>query len=200
VSTVRYYDGLEVRPDREVDAEAARAASTSARAVFGAGDRLERVELYDGGRLFRVEYEDADERTIADAHRRDYANVPFAIRRLVRREGALSWEAVRVYTASGRFEDCTLILQDGHEQARMEVTMNAGGEVVEVAKYEWEDSKLRYIFSYEGTGDLVAVTDLDDGDTVLFDDLRPYLADPDFYAGALTLPRELAGGSIPDCT
>ena len=199
MSAVRYYDGLEVRSDREVDAESARDLSPHARAVFGAGDRLERVELYDGERLFRVDYPDADGDAVAEAHRRDYQDVPFTTRRVVRRDGALSWEAVRGYGAGGRAEDCTMILQDEHGQGLMEVTSGADGTLREVLKYLWEEEELSHLFTYDGAGELVDVADLEDGGTVRFEDLRPYLDDPDFYATGLALPRELAGSSIPDC-
>jgi hypothetical protein len=199
VTNVRYYDGLEVRPDREVDAETARTASTSAHAVFGADDRLERVELYDGGRLFRVDYQDADGEAIAAAHQQAYEGVPYATRRTIPREGALSWEAVYGYGASGDLQDCTLVLQDEDARARMEVKREADGAVREVTKYVWEGGRLTHVFSYDPSGELFDVADLEDGGTVRFDDLRPYLDDPDFYADGLALPRDLAGGAIPDC-
>ena len=79
---VKYYDGVAVEAGREVSAEAARKLANHAKAFFRAPGQLDRVEIYAGGALTRVDYPgERGEDDIKAAHARMYKGTGFSVRR-----------------------------------------------------------------------------------------------------------------------
>jgi hypothetical protein len=197
---VRYYDGLEVRAEDEVDAERAAELETHVVAYFDGGDRLERAELHDQGRIVRVDYPAGGD-DVARRHRERYGDVPLNVHHPLGPVDTMSWECVRTYAPDGRPTGATLSLSDADGRAWMEIEFDAGGRRHHVTKYDWESSDdLRFVFEYTASGAGPQVTDLDEGGwSVRFEDVRDDLVDADFFATADALPRAIAGSALPDC-
>lgn len=197
--SVKYYDGLAVQDGREVSAEEARRLPCHVEAFLGPGGDLEKVALYDGQMLRRIDYHDG--RTAEEArssHLEEHRDVPFTIRRRQPVGHGFEWELVWSYTGHGGFDGFTVVLQDEAQRGWMEVEMDETRAVRRVTKYSWEGpDDLRYVFEYGSDGVLVSVDDVAHGDHASFAELKADLPEPEFFERGLSLPRVIAGTVIP---
>lgn len=198
---VKFYDGYTVQPGREVTAAKAQGLARYARAFFRGRGILEKVELYEGGKLFRVDYHDGqDDAAIRASHKQTlaYRTVGFTIRRTLARPSGFAWERVHSYTASGGLKRYVLVLKDEKDLGWMEIKKDKSGRVTGVTKYHWEDQEeLRYVFEYDPQGRLFNIHDLLYGQDVSFEPLKPALAESRFFESGFNLPRALSNTAIP---
>jgi hypothetical protein len=197
--TVKYYKGFEVEDGEELPAEKARQERHYAKATFGASSKLEKVELYSGGKLLSVDYYGAGSQDeIRAAHLKLHKGVEYTRRRAPVQAGSFSWELVESHAASGELEGFTAILQDKHRRGWMEVHKDVGGHVTEVMKYFWASPEvLKYVFEYDEDGKLISVHDVVHRENTTFQDVKSELPDRQFFEAGLNLPKELAGTGIP---
>lgn len=195
----RYYKGPGAVAAWEVSAAEAQAQPTYTQAFFDAADRLDRTLLYDNARLLKVNY--YGERNLDDTrlfHRRNYAGVPFAVWRTLARESGYVWEQVYSFSADGEPAAQGKTLSDERERELMKVEMDAGGRVLLITKYVWEnDDDLRYAFEYDASGALSGGYDALYGDHASLPDIKESLPDSAFYEHGYNLPRAISANGIP---
>jgi hypothetical protein len=198
VSDPVYYRTWDAVAANELPREEAERLPRHARAWRRDAGSVERIELYDQGQLARVDYLDASD---ADVEADHWANYPGVTRMVHQRRGdvrGFRWTASRGTAGDGTPSLPTIELSDAAGQPLMTIEIDGGGVPATITKYHWEaPGKLRYVFEYDRAGQLVAVQDLQYGESASFDDLRNVLPDAPFYETGLALPSAIAGTPIP---
>ncbi|MET3428766.1 hypothetical protein BJ973_007978 [Actinoplanes tereljensis] len=184
--------------DHEVAEYEARASDAYERAWFDPAGELVRRERYRKGDLIQVRYFVGELGSIFAEHERDYPETEFAV---LREEGApagFCWGFMARYDGAGRPIAFGTELIDPSGSAIMMLEYDGNGELRGVTKF-WDEmpDEAGMLFEYGADGTSVVVGDLEDGDTLRFDEVLRALPEPDFYADGFALPPQLAGISIP---
>ena len=189
---VRFYDGWTVTPQHEVTEAVAKAGRYYTKAVLSPGEAADRTEMYGDGALRRVEFTGTVD-TIP--------GVPFAVRRPGTAVGGFHWAVLRLYTADGTLRSVLVQLLDALERSVMSVEYTPAGDLIEASKASFAPSGgVRYIFSYDETGELYEVYDSPRGASASIEDALGEVADRAFYAGGRALPANVpaAPENFPD--
>jgi hypothetical protein len=197
---VRYFRGWSYQPDEEVAAEVAAGLPMHSRALHGADGRLNRLEIYSGRELQRVDYYPVDDGAqVSATHRESYGDVPFMIHKVISTVRGLTWESVRLFGAGGEPSGRSIGLLDSRDRGLMEIELDESGTALAIEKYEWNTSgKLWYAAKYTGPGRFSSGHDFEAGESVALAEIMRNVTDPEFFERGLNLPRILAGTSIPD--
>jgi len=198
MSEPKYYSEWDAKPEHELPREEAEKLSMYARGWHRPDGSVERLEIFDGGKLARVDYFDARDAEVEAAHRAHYPGIVRMIHRQLASRAGFGWHAQLGTRADGTVTARGVVLMEPSGNDIMNVEHDERGSPTGVTKYRWDDSgELAYMFSYDGDGRLVGVHDVEDGTTTSFDDLRPHLPDPAFYETGFALPAAIASTPIP---
>jgi hypothetical protein len=203
MSTVRYYDGWSHSADKALPADEAMKRVRHTRAIWRDDGRVERDELYDRGRLLRVDYYDAGSaEEIASVHTALHPGVLRMVYRALGGAGDYTWTCLEAVT-EGQPARRAILLKDRDDHETMTIEQDGHGVPFRIEKSFWgrsgNEDNLKYAFEYDRSGQLTVVTDLEYGDTTTMEDIAEVLADWGFYATGFALPRDIATTPIPVC-
>lgn len=196
---VKYYKGSVVTSNQEIPFEGTQGVTSYIKAHFEDDERLEKAELYDGGKLVRIDYYDVSspENTIT-SHLQSYPDTQFAIWKTLTTVQSYVWKYVCSYSSSGELTGFSKILSDEHQQEIMQIEMDKNHRVLQITKYYWEpDHTLRYVFEYDENGALYSGFDVLYGDHASFSEIKDHLPDAAFYESGYALLHAIEGLAIP---
>jgi hypothetical protein len=182
----------------EVTEEKARASASSYRVFVDSAGAVVRRELYNRDLVIQVRYFVGDLESIVTEHARDYPGVDFAVIREEPAPAGFRWGFMARYAADGHPVAYSTELVDPGGSAVMVLEYDGDGELHVITKF-WDEmpDEAGMLFEYGADGRNVVVGDLENGDTLRFEEVLGALSEPDFYADGFSLPPQLTGTPIP---
>ncbi|GIM95734.1 hypothetical protein [Paractinoplanes toevensis] len=184
--------------DEEVTEDEARASGSYSRALSDSSGHLVRQEWYREGELIQIRYFAGELGSIRAEHARDHPGIEFAVLREEPAPAGFRWGFMARYAADGHPIAYSTELVDPDDEAVMMLEYDGDGELRVITKF-WDEmpDEAGMLFEYGADGKNVVVGDLEEGDTLRFDEVIRALPEPDFYADGFALPPQLAGTPIP---